>query len=194
MATQSPSRSSRLCVGYVAGSHGVQGTVRVHLFDADSRGLEPGLELVLVRRDDGTEVTRKVVAHVAPIPGKTARARVELDGVRGREAADALKGLSIEVERDALGPLDEDEFYLADAIGLRVERAQQDGSLQKLGKVVAVTTNGAQDLFEVEYRSAKGRTKRWLIPVLPGFVRDVDETRVLVDPPLGLLPDELEQP
>ena len=65
--------------------------------------------------------------------------------------------------------------------------------MQRLGKVVAVTTNGAQDLFEIEYFD-RGRARRWLIPVLPGFVKDVDDQRVVVDPPEGMLPEALEQP
>ena len=183
--------TDRLRVGYIEGAHGVQGTVRVHLFDETS-SVQPGMLFVLVQRESGDEVTRKTVKAAAVIPGKNARARVDLEGVNSREAADAIRGLSIEVARTELRELEDDEFYLADAIGLNVERTLEDGSVQPLGKVVGVTTNGAQDLFEIEFRTAKGRASTWLIPVLPGFVKDVDDTRVLVDPPQGLLPDELE--
>lgn len=189
MAKEQP---SRLTVGYVAGAHGVTGTVRIQLFDRDSHALEAGAELVLVDRKTKAEVDRKVLRSVAMVPGKPA-ARVSLEGVSGREAAEALRGLTVEVERAGLPELDDDEFYLADAIGLSVERTLEDGTVQALGKIVAVTTNGAQDLFEIEFFGDGGRAQRWLIPVLPGFVKDVDDTRVLVDPPQGMLPEALER-
>ncbi|MEM6296200.1 MAG: ribosome maturation factor RimM, partial [Myxococcota bacterium] len=165
----------------------------VQLFDGSSVGLRDGVELILVDRKSKAEVSRKVATQVSIVPGKSA-ARVDLEGVVGREAADALKGLTVELPRDSLPPLDDDEFYLVDAVGLPVDRLLEDGTVQALGRVVAVTTNGAQDLFEVEYRGAGGRARRWLIPVLPVFIKEVDDEHVRVDPPLGMLPDELEQP
>jgi 16S rRNA processing protein RimM len=165
--------------------------VRLQLFDGGSHALKEGVELVLVHRETKAVVTRKVVGSVSMIPGKPV-ARVELEGVQGREGVEAIRGLTVEVERDVLPDLEDDEFYLVDAIGLPVERILEDGTAQFLGKVVAVTTNGAQDLFEIEFFGNSGRAKRWLIPVIPGFVKDVDDQRVLVDPPLGLLPEALE--
>ena len=184
--------ASRLSVGYVAGPHGVRGTVRVQLFDRDTHAFDMGVELLLVDRASRRIVHRKVARAIAVVPGKAA-VRIDFEGVVGREAAEALRGLTVEVERAALPELDEDEFYLADTIGLAVERELEGGAVQGLGTVVEVTTNGAQDLLEVEYFD-RGRAGRWLIPVIPGFVRDVDDRRVLVDPPEGLLPDSLEQP
>ena len=183
--------AGRLSVGFVLGSHGVRGAVRLQLFDGGSSALKEGVELVLVHRETKAVVARKVLNKVAMVPGKPI-ARAELEGVDSREAVEVIRGLTIEVERDVLPDLEEDEFYLVDAIGLPVQRVLADGTLQFLGKVVAVTTNGAQDLFEIEFFGNSGRAKRWLIPVMPGFVKDVDGERVLVDPPLGLLPEALE--
>lgn len=183
--------AGRLSVGFVLGSHGVRGTVRLQLFDGGSHALKKGVELVLVHRETKAVVRRTVVNNVSMIPGKPI-ARVDLEGVEGREGVEAVRGLTVEVERDVLPDLNDDEFYLVDAIGLRVERVLEDGTVQALGKVVAVTTNGAQDLFEIEFFGEGGRAQLWLIPVIPGFVKDVDDQRVLVDPPLGLLPESLE--
>ena len=182
----------RLSVGYVAGAHGVRGMVRIQLFDGHSEALRSGVELVLVDRQSKAVVGRRVATSVALVPGKSA-ARAELEGVGDRAAAETLRGLTVESKRGVLPELDDDEFYLVDAVGLTVERELADGTTQSLGKVVAVTTNGAQDLFEIEYFE-RGRARRWLIPVLPGFVRDVDARRVLVDPPEGMLPEALERP
>jgi ribosomal 30S subunit maturation factor RimM len=90
--------------------------------------------------------------------------------------------------RKDLPPLKADEFYLADLIGLPVERLRPDGRLQPLGTVIALTSNGAQDLLEVEYEVPGRRPDTWLLPVLPQFIVEV-EGRLRVDLPIGMLPD-----
>jgi len=181
--------SSALVVGYVAGAHGIHGIVRVHLHDADSESLAPDRQLILRRKgqDEGTVV----VGSVAPVPGKPNRRRVKLEGIGSRDAAEALKGCELLIERDQLPALSDDEFYFVDVIGRPVQR-ERDGGLQDLGTVVGLTTNGAQDLFEVQWRDPGGKAQTWLLPVVPPLLVELTEERVLVDLPLGMLPDGLE--
>lgn len=176
-----------LVVGYVSGSHGVRGMLRVHLHDPRSGALAPGRRVAL-RRDGRTLATHEV-RQLDPVPGKPGHLRVTLAGVPGRDEADALRGCELLVARRDLPALADDEFYLADAIGLSVVRQSDQ---RALGTIVGLTSNGAQDLFEVEHHGADGRTLAWLLPVLPDHVVELGETVVLVDLPLGLLPDELE--
>lgn len=179
--------ASLLVVGYVAGPHGVRGAVHVHVHDPRSTAVEPGRRVTL--RRSGKIVGRHEVARVDPVPGKPGRLRVALTGVPGRDEAEALRGCELLVERGELPELADDEFYLADAIGLPVQR-ERDGVA--LGTIVGLTSNGVQDLFEVEWRGPDGRTHAWLLPVLPNCIVEVGAERVLVDLPLGLLPDALE--
>jgi 16S rRNA processing protein RimM len=176
-----------LVVGYIAGSHGVRGVVRVHLHDPRSHALEPGRRVTL--RRDGRALATHEVREVDVVPGKAGHLRVALAGVPGRDQAEALRGCELLVARHELPALADDEFYLADAIGLPVVRQHDD---QALGTIVGLTSNGVQDLFEVEHRGADGRVRGWLLPVLRHHVVEVSTTRVLVDLPLGLLPEELE--
>lgn len=180
----------RLSVGYIAGAHGIQGLVRVQLHDPDSAAVRPGAELVLVV--DGREIGRHRVEQVDRVPGKSGRLRVRLAGIVDREHAQSLASTSIEIDRDVLPPLDEGEFYLADTVGLPVCRVAEDGSTEALGRVVALSSNGPQDLFEVQWHDASGQPHTWLLPVLPQFVRDVDAERIVVDVPEGFLPEALE--
>jgi 16S rRNA processing protein RimM len=175
----------RLSVGYIAGAHGIRGGVRVKLHNPGSSAFAIGSTVVLVR-DGAGEVGRYAISKLTDVPGKPDLLRVRLEGVTTRNDAEALQGCAVEVDRAELPPLAADEFYLADAIGLPVLRGDQN-----LGTVVGVTSNGAQQLFEIEYRDA-GRAKMWLLPILPGFVLEVSEARVLVDVPPGMLPEELE--
>ena len=72
-----------------------------------------------------------------------------LSGVTDRDAAEALKGVRLFVPRSALPelPAGEEEYYLADLIGLAVRWV--DGP-QAEGRIVAVHNFGAGDLIEIE--------------------------------------------
>ena len=179
----------QLDVGYVAGPHGVRGGVRIKLHDPTSGALRPGTPITLTRQ--GATVARPSVVDAEAIPGKPGMHRVRLEGVASREAAEALKGCAVLVARDALPALAVDEFYLVDAIGLPVVREAEP---RELGTIVGLTSNGVQDLFEVEWVGPDHRKHRWLLPVLPAIVRDVDATRVLAELPAGFLPEPLEVP
>jgi 16S rRNA processing protein RimM len=108
--------------------------------------------------------------------------RIWLAGVGDREAAERLRGCDLAVARADLPPLREGEFYLADAVGLSVLQDERE-----LGRVVAVTSNGAQALLEVESGSPR---RRWLFPAVPELLRGIDERGVHVELPPGLGPPE----
>jgi 16S rRNA processing protein RimM len=103
--------------------------------------------------------------------GKTAVARIE--GVADRSAAEALRGSLIEVDRDALPPLEEGEYYHADLIGL----ACFDQQGERAGTVVAVENYGAGDILEIEQLSGK----RAMIPFRDG-IADLADGRIVLDP------------
>lgn len=183
-------------VGYVAGAHGLRGEVRVKLHDRASQALQPGRVVHLFEATEGAAgsdapVRTLTVAAVGDMPGHPGRLRVQFEELGDRDDVLPLKGCAVRVQRVDLEPLQEDEFYLADVIGLPVQRRVNE-QLEDLGRVVGIMGTGAQDLLEVEWVGPSGRAATWLIPAAPGFVLDVDAKRVLVDPPPGMLPEELE--
>src|SRR5688500_2284295 len=142
----SPATGKRVALAAVAGAHGIKGELRLKLFADSVESLARhshvhvgGRELALRDIKDG---------------GKTAIARFE--GIADRAAAEALRGELVEIERDALPPLEEGEYYHADLIGLPCI----DDKGKPLGTVVAVENFGAGDLLEVE----RSNGKRSLIP------------------------------
>jgi len=184
--------SDVLEVGFVSSPHGVRGAVYVQLHDPESRALAAARRIGVGPRDAAGPERWLEVVECAEVPGRAGRLRVRFAELRDRDDAEALKGSTLWVDRAALPELAEDEYYLADAIGRRVVRLRDDGSSVALGTIVGLMSNGAQDLFEVEWRNAEGRAERWLFPALPGFVREVAPERVVVELPLGMLPEELE--
>lgn len=88
------------------------------------------------------------------------------DKVADRDAAAALRGATIEIERAQLPPPREREYYRADLIGLRVRNAEG----LELGQVRHFVDAPAGPLMVV--RAADGR-ERWL-PAVPEHLRKVD--------------------
>jgi 16S rRNA processing protein RimM len=152
----------RIALAAVAGAHGVRGELRLKLFTDSAENLKR-YEIVYV---GGIE--RKLESVRSGPSG----AVVRVEGIGDRSAAEALRGSLVEVERSALPPLDEGEYYHADLIGL----ACVDREGRELGRVIAVENYGAGDLLEVE--AAEGRTS--LIPFKPG-IAELDGGRIVLD-------------
>jgi 16S rRNA processing protein RimM len=150
-----------IALAAVAGAHGVKGEVRLKLFSDSVESLSRHKKLYV----GGAE--RRLLSVR---PGKTPVARFE--GVGDRSAAEALRGSLVEVDRAALPPLEEGEYYHADVIGLPCE--DRDGNA--VGTVVAVENYGAGDLLEVELDGGK----RSLIPFKPG-IADLVDGRIVLD-------------
>ena len=77
--------------------------------------------------------------------------------VPDRTAAEALRGKTLTVPRDALPPLGEGEYYHADLIGLPVVTPAGDS----VGTVTAVENFGAGDVLEIERPGGK----RFMVPI-----------------------------
>jgi 16S rRNA processing protein RimM len=153
----------RIALAAVAGAHGVKGEVRLKLFSDSAKNLSVHDKLYV----GGTEQRLLSVRD----SGKTAVARFE--GVNDRSAAEALRGSLVEVDRSALPPLEEGEYYHADLIGLPA----MDAAGVAAGTVVGVENYGAGDLLEIGLEG--GKTS--LIPFKPG-IADLRDGRIVLDP------------
>jgi 16S rRNA processing protein RimM len=153
----------RIALAAVAGAHGVRGELRLKLFSASLDSVAAHGKVFV----GGVE--RRLISVRAA--GKMAVARFE--GVDDRSGAEALRGSLVEVDRSALPPLQEGEYYHADLIGLPAVDAR--GNV--VGTVVGVENYGAGDLLEIE--GAQG--KRSLITFKPE-VADLADGRIVLDP------------
>ncbi len=166
--------ADRVCVGAVAGSFGVKGEVRLKSFCAEPEDIA---SYGALSSEDGARswdvrLTRSVKAGFA----------ARLSGISTKEAADALRGTRLYVDREHLPHLPDDEFYHADLIGLTVV----DTGGEELGRVKAILNHGAGDLLEIA-------GKRFKQPVLLPFTQaavptvDLSAGRLVADPPEGLI-------
>jgi 16S rRNA processing protein RimM len=103
---------------------------------------------------------------------------VTLSGIRDRNAAEALNGTELSIDRSLLPAPEEDEFYAADLVGLRAETPE--GEL--VGKVRAVVNYGAGDIVEILPPSGASI----LVPFSKAAVPEIDLAagRIVVIPPV----------
>ena len=162
-----------ICVGAIGGAFGVRGEVRLKSFTAEPEAIADYAPLMTEdgSRSFAVRITRPITNGLA----------ARLSGVDSKEEADALKGVQLYVPRDRLPALPDDEFYHADLIGLEV--VDTGGSV--LGRVVAVPSNGAEDLLELR---VPGGAATVLLPFTRACVPTVDLAagRIVADPPEGL--------
>ena len=132
----------RVCLGVVAGPHGVRGLVKVKAFTEVPESIAAYGPLTDEdgREHFGVEILGKASGMIL----------ARLEGVSDRDQAVALRGTRLFVLRSALPAPTEEEFYHADLIGMSAVSA----SGQDIGKVHAVHNFGAGDILEI--RTAEG--------------------------------------
>nr|WP_294504734.1 ribosome maturation factor RimM [uncultured Rhodopila sp.] len=169
---------SRIQVGVIGRAHGVRGYVRVTSHTADPADLTAygplsdaaGQVYALRWKSEGVAEISRIVDGV---PVK----------VTDRAMAEKLTNTRLFVDRSALPPADEDEFYLADLIGLAVVDPQG----APLGSISVVHDYGAGTSLEIVRPGASPV----LLPFTAACVPTVDIAgRRLV----AVLPDEIIVP
>lgn len=148
----------RICVGAIAGAHGVKGLVKIKSFTEEPDGVaaygplsdeagEREFTIALTGRAKGLIIAR-------------------IDGVEDRNTAEALRGTRLYVERAALPPTAEEAYYHTDLIGL--EAVGMDGA--PVGEVKALYNYGAGDVIEIQRRDKD----LLLLPFTKAAVPEVD--------------------
>jgi 16S rRNA processing protein RimM len=151
---------SRLQVGVIGRAHGVRGLVKVTSHTADPADLTAYGPL------SDAEGRRYALRWLAEGVAEVARI---VDGVAvkvtDRSAAEKLTNTRLFIDRSALPPADEDEYYLADLIGLAVA----DVSGRALGTVTVVHDDGAGASLEIA-----GSAAPLIVPFTAACVPTVD--------------------
>ncbi|HVF33964.1 MAG TPA: ribosome maturation factor RimM [Candidatus Saccharimonadia bacterium] len=156
----------RVLLGKVVGVFGVEGWVKVHSYTEPRENLfryKPWI----VRSASGDRTVEKPTGRVQ---GQGIVA--QLPEVADRDAAAALIGAEILVDRSTLPQPKQGEYYWSDLEGLEVKL--EDGTL--LGTVSHLFSTGANDVLVVR------GTRERLLPYLPGdVVKKIDLERRVIE-------------
>jgi 16S rRNA processing protein RimM len=156
-------------------AHGLVGELEVRPDWPDSRGLLDASRVVLESAEGHRAAFQVTRARQTP-----KGTLMLLAGVADRDAADALRGQTVSVPRDALPSLAEGEYYLCDLVGLSVSSAEGP-----IGKVVEVQMYPSVDAIVIETPTGE----RLEQPLLDQWVERVDlrEARITLASQDGLI-------
>jgi 16S rRNA processing protein RimM len=168
-------------VGEILRPHGVRGELRVSMQTHHPDWVAQLDELYV-----GTDPYREDNARAYVV--KNVRTHrdyllVTLAGIQDRNAADLLRGKLLMMRIDQGLPLEDDEIYLYQLIGMAV----YTDTGEYLGDVMEIIETGANDVYVIQ-GGVRGDV---LIPDIDEVVLNIDsDTRqILIHPLLGLLPD-----
>ncbi|MGL4208750.1 MAG: ribosome maturation factor RimM [Candidatus Adiutrix sp.] len=176
--TNKSTNSNFIALGHIARPHGVHGAVVLVPY-TDNLDLILKSQNLLIQSPNAT--------HLAPLEiakGKVANQGliIKIKNITTREAALGLKGHKVGLTREHLPNTDDDELYLADILGMKVETIEGE----HLGEVTNFIEVGNTFLLVVILAP---NTDEKLIPFHDEFIASVDSTQrlILIDPPLGFL-------
>jgi len=164
--------NARVLIAQIGAAHGVRGEVRLKAFTQDPLSVT---RYGALETEDG----RRRFEIEAARPTKDDMLVARLKGVADRNAAEALKNLRLYVAREKLPAPADDEFYVADLIGLVAQTPTGDA----LGTVKAVHNFGAGDLIEIEPADGSASV---MLPFTATTVPTIDIAgkRIVVAPPV----------
>jgi 16S rRNA processing protein RimM len=167
-------------MGVVLGAHGIKGAVRILSYAVAPEGIAAYGPL-----EDESGGRRFSLTVVGKARGAVL---AEVEGIGDRDAATALKGTKLYVQRSALPAPSDGEFYWDDLVGLRAEIVGGTA----LGEVVAVHDYGGGPSLEVKRETGAAVVVPFTNRVVP--VVDLEAGRLVVDPPEGLLETPAPEP
>ena len=165
-------------IGQISNTHGLKGELKVRPFTESSKSFEK-LKTILVDIDGNLkEYQIESVRHQKDI------ILLKLKGVDIVEEAEKLKGYSLKIPRENARKLEQDEFFIADLLGLEVyQKDEFIGTLDDIFKA------GGSDVYVVK---RKGK-KDLLLPAIASVIQkiDLESKRIEVEIPRGLDDDEV---
>lgn len=150
----------QLQVGVIASTHGVRGEVKVFPTTDDAERFK---SLKKVYLDTGRE---QIPLEIQNVKFFKQFAILKFKGIDNINDIEKYKGKSLMIDREEAVPLEEDEYYIADILGMDVYT--EDGEL--FGRLRDVMETGANDVYILDTKE-HGEV---LIPAIRECILDVD--------------------
>lgn len=154
-------------VGVISSTHGVRGEVKVFPTTDDVQRFKKLKEVLL---DTGKE---KLPLEIQGVKFFKQFAILKFKGYDNINDIEKYKGKELWVTRENAVPLEENEYYIADLIGLTVISDEDE----ELGTLTDVLQTGANDVYVVKLKNGR----EGLFPAIADCVQSVDiEKRIMV--------------
>ena len=147
-------------IGIISSTHGIRGEVKVFPTTDDNARFK---ELTSVLLDTGKEHIRLEIQNVKFFKQF---AILKFKGIDDINDVEPYRGCALLVERKDAVSLEEDEYFIADMIGMKVVTDQGE----EFGTLKDVMETGANDVYVIDH-PVKGEV---LIPAIRECILDVD--------------------
>lgn len=160
-------------VGKIVNTQGLKGEVRVYPFTDDINRFDE-LDVFYLDKDFSTKWNVERVRYKGNL------VIMKIKDIDSIEKAERLRDKFIYVSREDSRDLEEEEYFIADMIGLEVFTLAGE----KVGVLSDVLQYAANDVYVI-----KGEEKEYLIPAIMKFVPTIDmnERKMIIDPIKGML-------
>jgi 16S rRNA processing protein RimM len=149
-------------IGIIVGAHGIKGEMKVKPTTDDPDRFSRLERAFFLDKTQSIERTLTILSarrHQSVV-------LLRCEGIDTPEAVLTLKGREIMIDRDQALPLAEDEYYIADLIGLKVV----DLLGADVGELTDCMQTGANDVFVVKMSDGK----EVLLPYIDDCVKSID--------------------
>jgi 16S rRNA processing protein RimM len=165
-----------IAIGRISKPHGVKGEIRIAYFNPENPHVFSHYQMIYLQ---GDEQGLRPYRLLAVRPHKQF-ILAQLEGIQSRAEAEKLKGKVVFIDPAALPPLEADEYYWQDILGMRVVSEQGED----MGTIKEIVPTGSNDVYVVQ----KG-AQEFLIPATKDIIIRIDiEGRMMTIRPLeGLL-------
>ena len=161
-------------IGQIVNTQGLKGEVRVYSLTDDIDRFDE-LDEFYIGRDLETVYKAERVRYKGNL------VILKIKGIDTVEMAEKLRSKYVYVSRENARELDEDEFFIADMIGMDVYTLDNN----HIGTLKDVLQYAANDVYVVKSNDGK----EFLIPAITRFVPtiDINERKMIIDPIKGMI-------
>ncbi len=168
-----------VAVGLITSLHGLKGELKVELHTDFPERFVAGMLLFV-----GEALEEKTILQARPHKNQLL---LILEGVEGREQAEALRGAWLFVDEADVVELEEDMYWVHEIVGLDVQTEVG----QHLGTVAEVIFTGANEVYVLQTEPTVNQGKPLLLPAIADVIQTVDLAANLMT--VRLLPGLLEE-
>lgn len=164
-----------LLIGTIVAPFGVRGQVKLKAYTDRPDHIARNVRTILIGKDRSEHTLRRLTEH------KPGLLIADIQGVTTRDAAEELRGAEVFIRAADAAPLDPDEFFLHDLVGLAVRTEDREA----VGKVREVLETGAGPILVIARPGAADA----LVPMVRDFIAhlDIPGGTVTIRPIEGLL-------